>query len=209
MTLSVSQSNLKVRHVIAKQRLHCMYLKNSWDVMTTKKYATMTTWTELKLRYTQFFSAFFSLTLILAFIQVMKTIFVWGCLMATLIEPCISDMYLHAPPGSNNRLNGNQDNVRNANRLFDSQVQCHYILAFHHGNLFLGHPSNMFCSPLPSYSLKWSTDWSVGQTSKKKIQEVTTWSSLDQENLGSTHSLTNCFLPKLSDDMYSTGQIRW
>nr|XP_058959344.1 protein DD3-3-like isoform X1 [Pocillopora verrucosa] len=51
----------------------------------------------------------------------MKTIFVWGCLMATLIELCISDMYLHAPPGSNNRLNGNQDNVRNANRLFDSQ----------------------------------------------------------------------------------------
>ncbi|KAL9983507.1 hypothetical protein ACROYT_G005691 [Oculina patagonica] len=35
--------------------------------------------------------------------------------------PCMSDMYMHFPPGSNNRLNGNQDNVRNANRLFDSQ----------------------------------------------------------------------------------------
>ena len=52
----------------------------------------------------------------------MKTIFVWACLLAVLIEPCISDMYLHFPAGSNNRLNGNQDNVRNANRLFDSQV---------------------------------------------------------------------------------------
>jgi len=30
-------------------------------------------------------------------------------------------MYLHFPHGSNNRLNGNQANVRNANRLFDSQ----------------------------------------------------------------------------------------
>ncbi|KAJ7333539.1 hypothetical protein OS493_017076 [Desmophyllum pertusum] len=51
----------------------------------------------------------------------MKTVFVWGCLLAVLIEPCMSDMYMHFPPGSNNRLNGNQDNVRNANRLFDSQ----------------------------------------------------------------------------------------
>lgn len=31
-------------------------------------------------------------------------------------------MYLHFPHGSNNRLNGNQANVRNANRLFNSQV---------------------------------------------------------------------------------------
>ena len=54
--------------------------------------------------------------------QDMKTILVWGCLLAVLIEPCMSDMYMHFPPGSNNRLNGNQDNVRNANRLFDSQV---------------------------------------------------------------------------------------
>ncbi|KAJ7350209.1 hypothetical protein OS493_037729 [Desmophyllum pertusum] len=51
----------------------------------------------------------------------MKTIFVWGCLLAVLIEPCMSDIYMHFPPGSNNRLNGNQDNVRNANRLYDSQ----------------------------------------------------------------------------------------
>jgi len=34
----------------------------------------------------------------------------------------MSDMYMHFPHGSNNRLNGNQDNVKNANRLFDSQV---------------------------------------------------------------------------------------
>jgi len=54
--------------------------------------------------------------------QDMRTIFVWGCLLAVIIEPCMSDMYMHFPPGSNNRLNGNQDNVKNANRLFDSQV---------------------------------------------------------------------------------------
>ena len=35
----------------------------------------------------------------------------------------MSDMYMHFPPGSNNRLNGNLDNVKNANRLFDSQVR--------------------------------------------------------------------------------------
>ena len=57
----------------------------------------------------------------------MRAIIVWGCLLAVLIEPCMSDMYMHFPPGSNNRLNGNQDNVRNANRLFDSQVGRHYI----------------------------------------------------------------------------------
>jgi len=52
----------------------------------------------------------------------MRAIFVWGCLLAVLIEPCMSDMYMHFPPGSNNRLNGNLDNVKNAARLFDSQV---------------------------------------------------------------------------------------
>ena len=53
----------------------------------------------------------------------MRTIIVWGCLLAVLIEPCMSDMYMHFPHGSNNRLNGNLDNVKNANRLFDSQVR--------------------------------------------------------------------------------------
>ena len=42
--------------------------------------------------------------------------------MVSLLVPCASDMFMHFPPGSNNRLNGNQDNVRNAARLFDSQV---------------------------------------------------------------------------------------
>ena len=60
----------------------------------------------------------------------MGTIFFWGCLLAVLIETCVSDMYLHFPPGSNNRLNGNQDNVKNANRLFDSQVGRLYIHTF-------------------------------------------------------------------------------
>ena len=68
---------------------------------------------------------------------VMKTIFVWGCLLVVLIEPCMSDMYMHFPPGSNNRLNGNQDNVRNANRLFDSQVGRHYTRISIHGTMIL------------------------------------------------------------------------
>ena len=59
--------------------------------------------------------------------QVMRTIIAWCCLLAVLIEPCLSDMYMHFPSGSNNRLNGGQDNVRNANRLFDSQVGRRYI----------------------------------------------------------------------------------
>ena len=42
--------------------------------------------------------------------------------MAALTELCLSDIYLPVPDGSNNRLNGNQDNVRNDARLFDSQV---------------------------------------------------------------------------------------
>ena len=62
----------------------------------------------------------------------MRTIIVWCCLLAVLIELCMSDMYMHFPPGSNNRLNGNQDNVRNANRLFDSQVGlCHTPILIH------------------------------------------------------------------------------
>ena len=44
-------------------------------------------------------------------------------LALALLHPCLADMYLHFPPGSNNRLNGAQANVRNANRLFDSQVR--------------------------------------------------------------------------------------
>ena len=64
--------------------------------------------------------------------QDMRTIFIWCCLLAVLIEPCMSDMYMHFPPGSNNRLNGNQDNVRNANRLFDSQVgRCYTPISIH------------------------------------------------------------------------------
>ena len=64
--------------------------------------------------------------------QDMRTIFVWGCLLAVLIEPCMSDMYMHFPPGSNNRLNGNQDNVRNADRMFDSQVGRHFFNSMIH-----------------------------------------------------------------------------
>jgi len=53
----------------------------------------------------------------------MKSIFVWACLILTvLFQPGESDIYLHTPPGSNNRLSGEGAQVTNANRLFDSQV---------------------------------------------------------------------------------------
>ncbi|KAM7428989.1 hypothetical protein ABFA07_020090 [Porites harrisoni] len=52
----------------------------------------------------------------------MKSIFVWACLILTvLFQPGESDIYLHTPPGSNNRLSGEGAQVTNANRLFDSQ----------------------------------------------------------------------------------------
>lgn len=52
----------------------------------------------------------------------MRPVFALAFVAITLLQYCMADMYLHFPPGSNNRLNGNQANVRNANRLFDSQV---------------------------------------------------------------------------------------
>ena len=52
----------------------------------------------------------------------MKSIFVWGFLITALFQPGVSDIYLHTPPGSNNRLSGEGAAVTNANRLFNSQV---------------------------------------------------------------------------------------
>ena len=52
----------------------------------------------------------------------MKSVFVWACLVTALFQPSVSDIYLHCPPGSNNRLSGEGAAVTNANRLFDSQV---------------------------------------------------------------------------------------
>ncbi|XP_015771066.1 PREDICTED: uncharacterized protein LOC107349434 [Acropora digitifera] len=55
-------------------------------------------------------------------VQTIRSIFVWACLILTvLFQPGESDVYLHTPPGSNNRLNGEGAQVTNANRLFDSQ----------------------------------------------------------------------------------------
>lgn len=76
----------------------------------------------------------------------MRTILVWCCLVAVLIEPCTSDIYLHFPPGSNNRLNGNLENVKNPSRLFDSQVRCLFI--YNHINYSL----YSFNLPLPFIS---------------------------------------------------------
>ncbi|CAH3197136.1 unnamed protein product [Porites evermanni] len=44
-----------------------------------------------------------------------------GFLVFAFSHFCLAAIYLHFIPGSNNRLNGNQANVRNANRLYDSQ----------------------------------------------------------------------------------------
>lgn len=52
----------------------------------------------------------------------MRSISVFGFVAFVHFYQCMADVYLHFPPGSNNRLNGNRPNVRNANRLFDSQV---------------------------------------------------------------------------------------
>ena len=52
----------------------------------------------------------------------MNSIFVWAFLITALFQPGVSDIYLHTPPGSNNRLSGEGAAVTNANRLFDSQV---------------------------------------------------------------------------------------
>ena len=59
----------------------------------------------------------------------MKIIFASACLILTLLfQPGESDVYLHTPPGSNNRLSGEGAQVTNANRLFDSQVDySHYV----------------------------------------------------------------------------------
>ena len=61
----------------------------------------------------------------ISYLQVMRSIFAWGCLVAVLFRPGLSDIYLHCPPGSNNRLNGEGTNVGNNKRLFDSQVELH------------------------------------------------------------------------------------
>ena len=54
---------------------------------------------------------------------ILKTMLKLGFLVFALSHFCLADIYLHFIPGSNNRLNGNQANVRNANRLYDSQVR--------------------------------------------------------------------------------------
>lgn len=51
----------------------------------------------------------------------MQATTILGFLLSTLLTLCWADVYLHFPGGSNNRLNGNGVNVRNPNRLFDSQ----------------------------------------------------------------------------------------
>ena len=61
----------------------------------------------------------------------MKSTFVWACLVLTvLFQPGESDIYLHTPPGSNNRLSGEGEQVTNANRLFDSQVDYFHDVSY-------------------------------------------------------------------------------
>ena len=56
--------------------------------------------------------------------------------MAILFRPGLSDIYLHCPPGSNNRLNGEGADVTNNKRLFDSQVELH-LYAIIYINVFV------------------------------------------------------------------------
>ena len=58
-------------------------------------------------------------------LQVMRSIFAFVCLVAVLFRPGLSDIYLHCPPGSNNRLNGEGTDVDSTTRvrLFNSQVE--------------------------------------------------------------------------------------
>ena len=57
----------------------------------------------------------------------MMKLLILVCLLALHMEPCKSDLYMHFPPGSNNRLNGAGENVANNARLFDSQVGRPYL----------------------------------------------------------------------------------
>ena len=52
----------------------------------------------------------------------MMKLLILVCLLALHMEPCESDLYMHFPQGSNNRLNGAGENVANNARLFHSQV---------------------------------------------------------------------------------------
>ncbi|CAH3141935.1 unnamed protein product, partial [Porites evermanni] len=62
-----------------------------------------------------------SALLIVSQVLTMKSIFVWAFLITAFPQSGVSDIYLHTPPGSNNRLSGEGAAVTNANRLFDSQ----------------------------------------------------------------------------------------
>jgi hypothetical protein len=52
----------------------------------------------------------------------MKSILIFLCVTATVVNFINADVYLHSPRGSNNRLNEKSANRKNANRVFDSQV---------------------------------------------------------------------------------------
>ena len=41
--------------------------------------------------------------------------------LSALLQPCAADIYMNNPRGSNNKLNEQNNNRQNANRLFDSQ----------------------------------------------------------------------------------------
>lgn len=51
----------------------------------------------------------------------MKSILIFLCVTATVVNFINADVYLHSPRGSNNRLNEKSANRKNANRVFDSQ----------------------------------------------------------------------------------------
>lgn len=117
----------------------------------------------------------------------MKTIFTLGFLLSTLLYLCTADIYLHNPHGSNNRLNGNQANVRNANRLFDSQVCLNLLIR----NIFLASHAYIYCRVALRKRRNWTRIWDC-------IEQVTLWRSVPELHSGLRTTVVSFLLWLLS-----------
>lgn len=74
----------------------------------------------------------------------MKSIFILLCVTASAVNFIKADVYLHMPRGSNDRLNENTANRKNANRVFDSQVCFQNVIILLH-RLRKAYKSVVFC----------------------------------------------------------------
>ena len=52
----------------------------------------------------------------------MRTALLWGVILLVTLHNCLADIYLHCPRGTNNRLEKDEEKVKNNERLFNSQV---------------------------------------------------------------------------------------